>query len=183
MKLAFNLLRQAIETSPTSLRKILEEVIGLPKKTQDELALLLEKISLSAIISASKIVSDRLEFIQGLRSMLFDDPYRSELLERKQLQRLVAANTWLFGEEYFLMNDDESLLNVLRSHLAGAGYQIDDGTIDLQSEVHFEGRGTGVVDLALQSVRAAETEDEEPYLARFLAKLSRVLQVSRCTIS
>ena len=93
--------------------------------------------------------------------MLFDDPYRSELLERKQLQRLVAANTWLFGEEYFLMNDDESLLNVLRAHLTSGGYQIDDGTVDLNSDVLFEGGGTGVVDLALRSARAAETDDEE----------------------
>lgn len=159
-KLTFNLLRQALETSPSSLRKILEEVIGLPKKMQDELALLLDKTSLSAIISASKIVSDRLEFIQGLRSMLFDAPYKNELLERKQLQRLVAANTWLFGEEYFLMNDDESLLNVLRSHLGVKGYQIEDGTIDLVSDVEFEGGGTGVVDLALTSKPNSSEEDE-----------------------
>jgi hypothetical protein len=160
-KLTFNLLRQAIETSPSSLRRILEEVMGLPKQKQDELAMLLEKTSLSAIISASKIVSDRLEFIQGLRSMLFEAPYKPELLERKQLQRLVAANTWLFGEEYFLMNDDESLLSVLRSLLGTKGYQIDDGTVDLVSEVEFEGGGTGVVDLALTSVKNAQVQDEE----------------------
>jgi hypothetical protein len=159
-KLTFNLLRQAIETSPSSLRRILEEVMGLPQKTQDELALLLEKTSLSAIISASKIVSDRLEFIQGLRSMLFDSPYKAHLLERKQLQRLVAANTWLFGEEYFLTNDDESLLNVLRSLLSSAGYNIDDGTVDLKRDVEFEGGGTGAVDLALTTVVAPEDEEE-----------------------
>ena len=176
-KLTFNLLRQAIESSPTSLRRILEEVIGLPQKTQDELAMLLEKTSLSAIISASKIVSDRLEFLQGLRSMLFDAPYKSELLERKQLQRLVAANTWMFGEEYFLMNDDESLLNVLRSHLESSGYQVDDGTVDLESDVLFEGGGTGVVDLALQSVKAAEVEDEEAKPGAVIGKtLARSIQ-------
>jgi hypothetical protein len=159
-KLTFNLLRQAIETSPSSLRKILEEVMGLPRRTQDELALLLEKTSLSSIISASKIVSDRLEFIQGLRSMLFDSPYKANLLERKQLQRLVSANTWLFGEEYFLMNDDESLLNVLRAVLSSAGYDVDDGTVDLKKDVDFEGGGTGIVDLALTTVSAPEDEED-----------------------
>lgn len=160
-RLTFNLLRQALETSPSSLRKILEEVIGLPKSKQDELAMLLEKTSLSAVISASRIVSDRLEFIQGLRSMLFDDPYKEELLERKQLQRLVAANTWLFGEEYFLMNDDESMLNVLRSLLTNKGYQIEDGTVDLKNEVEFEGGGTGVVDLALTTAPNIDQQEEE----------------------
>jgi hypothetical protein len=123
--------------------------------------MLLEKTSLSAVISASRIVSDRLEFIQGLRSMLFDDPYKVELLERKQLQRLVAANTWLFGEEYFLMNDDESMLNVLRSLLAAKGYQIEDGTVDLKKEVEFEGGGTGVVDLALTTAPNINQQEEE----------------------
>lgn len=160
-KLTFNLLRQALETNPSSLRKILEEVVGLPKKKQDELALLLEKTSLSAVISASKIVSDRLELIQGLRSMLFDAPYKAELLERKQLQRLVAANTWLFGEEYFLMNDDESLLNVLRSLLGTKGYKVEDGTVDLAKEVEFEGGGTGVVDLALTSLPNSQKDEDE----------------------
>ena len=93
--------------------------------------------------------------------MLFEAPYKSELLERKQLQRLVAANTWLFGEQYFLMNDDESLLNVLRSLLGTQGYKIEDGTVDLDSEVLFEGGGTGVVDLALTSSKSAEQEDED----------------------
>jgi hypothetical protein len=84
----FNLLRQAIETSPSSLRKILEEVIGLPKEKREQLSALLDKTSLVSIINASKIVSDRLEFIQGLKSMLYDSPYRDKLLERKQLQLL-----------------------------------------------------------------------------------------------
>ncbi len=160
-QLTFNLLKETLETSPSSLRKILEQVLGLPKRTQDELALLLEKTSLPAVIAGSKIVSDRLDFIQGLRSMLFDQPYKNELLERKQLQRLVAANTWLFGEEYFLMNDDESLLNVLRSVLLKKGYQVEDGTVDLKSDVKFEGGGTGIVDLALTSVGSSLPEDED----------------------
>jgi hypothetical protein len=152
----FNLLRQAIETSPSSLRKILEEVIGLPKEKRDQLAILLEKTSLVSIINASKIVSDRLEFIQGLKSMLYDSPYRDKLLERKQLQRLVAENTWLFGDEYLLMNDDESLLNVLKKHLGNNGYSIDEGLIDFTEDVTFEGGGTGIVDLALTSEPSAD---------------------------
>lgn len=156
----FNLLRQAIEASPSSLRRILEEVMGLPSEKRKQLATLLEKTSLTAIINASKIVADRLEFIQGLKSMLYDNPYRDKLLERKQLQRLVAENTWLFGEEYLLMNDDESLLNVLKKHLSHVGYVIDDGLVDLTQPVTFEGGGTGVVDLALTS--DGTTEENAP---------------------
>src|SRR6185437_2286851 len=123
---------------------------------RDQLAILLEKTSLVSIINASKIVSDRLEFIQGLKSMLYDSPYRDKLLERKQLQRLVAENTWLFGDEYLLMNDDESLVNVLKKHLGNGGYVIDEGLIDVTEDVTFEGGGTGIVDLALTSEPSAD---------------------------
>ena len=126
-------------------------MIGLPKEKRDQLATLLEKTTLTAIINASKLVADRLEFIQGLKSMLYDSPYRDKLLERKQLQRLVAENTWLFGDEYFLMNDDEDLLNVLKKHLLHGGYVVDDGLIDFMGDVTFEDGGKGIVDLALSS--------------------------------
>jgi hypothetical protein len=121
------------------------------REKREQLANLLEKTSLVSMINATKVVSDRLDFIQGLRSMLYDSPYRDKMLERKQLQRLVAENTWLFGDEYFLMNDDESLLNVLKKHLLHGGYTVDEGLIDFLGDVNFEGGGTGIVDLALSS--------------------------------
>jgi hypothetical protein len=169
-QLTFNLLRYAIESSPSSLKKILEEVIGLPKEKQEELAVLLDKSSLSAIINASKVVADRLEFIQGLRSMLYDSPYRDKLLERKQLQRLVADNTWLFGDEYLLMNDDESLTNVLKKHLDRRGYLVDEGLVEFFGDVTFEGGGTGIVDLALSSEPSTEVTEPGTVIGKTLAR-------------
>ena len=63
-KKAFDLrmLRTAIEKSPEELQVILKEVLGLPKRKQEELAGLLREASLSSIISAAKIVAD-LSFI------------------------------------------------------------------------------------------------------------------------
>jgi hypothetical protein len=54
------------------------------------------------------------------------------------------------------MNDDESLLNVLKKHLAKGGYTVDEGLIDFMGDVTFEGGGTGVVDLALTSEASAD---------------------------
>ena len=134
----------------------------MPKDKQEELASLLDRTSLNAIIWASKVVADRLSFIQGLRSMLFDKPYKDKLLERLHLQRLVAANTWLFGDEYFLMNDDESLLNVLKAHLQAKGYGFPDASVNLKDQVQFEGGGTGVVDLALTMDSTTNEKDQLP---------------------
>ena len=101
------MLRQAIENSPEELQLILGEVLKLPKRKQEELAELLRDVSLSAIISAAKIVADRLKFLTGLESILFDTESKKRLKERSQLHRIIAQNCWLFGEEYNLSVDDQ----------------------------------------------------------------------------
>jgi hypothetical protein len=70
--LHLRLLRQAIEKSPEELQMIFEEVLRLPKRKQEELADLLRDVSLSSIISAAKIVADRLRFLTGLETILFE---------------------------------------------------------------------------------------------------------------
>ncbi len=53
-----------------------------------------------------------------IEGLIFDEDSKQRLLERKQLHRLLALNTWLFGEEYNLTVDDQSLETVLTKHLA-----------------------------------------------------------------
>ena len=83
--LHLRLLRQAIAKSPEELQLILDEVLKLPKRKQAELAELLRDVSLSAIISAAKIVADRLRFLTGLEAILFDQDSKKRLKERSQL--------------------------------------------------------------------------------------------------
>ena len=71
-KLTFNLLPYALESNPSSTQFILTEVVGLAKDKQDEFAALLQKTSLIAMINASKIVTDRLDFLKGLEYLLYD---------------------------------------------------------------------------------------------------------------
>jgi len=116
-KLILQLVKAAIETGSSTLPAILEKVIDLPKTKQDELADLLRKTSLTAVINAAKAVTDRLDFLKALQILIFNPKSKKELLERSQLHRIVAQETWIFGERFNLMNDDEDLTAVLRSHL------------------------------------------------------------------
>jgi hypothetical protein len=143
---AFNLrlLRQAIEKGPQELQLIFEEVLNLPKRKQEELAELLRDVSLSAVISAAKVVTDRLKFLTGLEAILFDAEPKRRLKERTQLHRIVAQNCWLFGEEYNLSVDDQSLSEVLRKHRKLLG---DDIVID--EPVKHITKKRGIVDLML----------------------------------
>jgi hypothetical protein len=65
------MLRQAIEREPDELQLIYARSIRASRKLQ-ELAKLLEEADLANVISASKMVADRLKFLHGLEVLLFD---------------------------------------------------------------------------------------------------------------
>lgn len=139
-----SMLRQAIEKSPEDLQLILTEVLNLPKRKRDELAELLQDVTLSSIISSAKIVADRLRFITGLDAILFDSEPKKRLKERSQLHRIIAENCWLFGEEFSLSVDDQSLTEVLRAHKRLLN---EDAIID--APVKHISQTRGIVDLVL----------------------------------
>ena len=143
---AFHLrmVRQAIEKSPQELQVILSDVLALPKDKQQELAELLRDVSLSAIIGSARVVADRLLFLCGLEAILFDDVPRKRLKERSQLHRIVAQNPWLFGDEFALSVDDQSLTEVLRKHKKLLD---EDAVID--APVRHVSQERGIVDLML----------------------------------
>lgn len=160
-KKAFDLrmLRTAIEKSPEDLQLIMNEVLGLPKRKQEELAGLLREASLSSIISAAKIVADRLKFIAGLEQVLFDPDMKVRLKERSQLHKIIEDNTWLFGEEYNLSVSDKGLTAVLQKHKKILG---DDIVID--RPVRHISQKRGIVDLMLSRVLRRHRADELEHL-------------------
>lgn len=158
-KLQLRMLRQAIEKSPEELQLILSEVLDLSEKKQKEFAKLLQETSLTAIISASKVVTDRLKFIEGLDTLLFTEQEKTNLKERSQLHRLLAENTWIFGEEFSLSVDDKSLTEVLRKYLALKGIETE---VDTPVK-RIDGR-KGIVDLMLTRSIPCSRENELEHL-------------------
>ena len=116
-KLSLRLLKEALEQDPGSLHRVLTEVLDLSQARLKELEQLLERTSLTAIISAARVVADRLDFLKGLDVLLFEEDTKKVLLERTQLHRMLATETWVFGDEYALAVDDESLTRVLQKHI------------------------------------------------------------------
>ena len=115
-KFTYRLLRESLESSPSNLGKIIAEVLKLSNQQQEELAFLLGRTSLGAIINTAKTVSDRLAFINGLEQVLHDKTIRKNLKERTQLHRILVEELWIFGDEYVLGGDDVSLRTVLNEH-------------------------------------------------------------------
>lgn len=151
----FRMLKQALEKNPEDLELILDEVLKLPKKSQEDLANLLREVSLSSIISSAKIVADRLKFLEGLQSILFDKESKKTLKERTQLHRILAQNSWIFGEEYTLSVDDQTLTEVLRSHKKLLGEDI-----IIDEPVKHVSQTRGIVDLMLsRAIRRHKAND------------------------
>lgn len=155
--LHLRMLRNAIEKSPSELQLILNEVLGLPKRKQQELAELLQETSLSGIITAAKTVADRLKFLTALEKIIFDLEKKKLLKERSQLHKILQENTWLFGEQYNLWVSDKSLTNVLRAHSKHL-----DPDIVIDEPVKIIGKKRGIVDLMFSnSVRRHRENDIE----------------------
>lgn len=115
-KFTYRLLRETLESNPSNLGQILQEVLKLTEEQQDDLLHLLGKTSLGAIIGSAKTVSDRLSFINGLEQIIHEKTIRKHLKERTQLHRILVEELWLFGDEYTLGGDDVSLKTVLGEH-------------------------------------------------------------------
>ena len=120
-KLTYRLIREAINTNPTSIKTILAEVFNLTTEQQDELAKLLTHTHLSEIIDVAKTVSDRLTFIYLLEQMVYNDSIGKAIKERTQFHRLLLKELWIFGEKYALGTSDQSLRNLLKAHITKLG--------------------------------------------------------------
>jgi Histidine kinase-, DNA gyrase B-, and HSP90-like ATPase len=159
-KFQLRMLRQAVERSPEELQLILGEVLGLSQRKQEELAKLLKRTTLSSIISASKLVADRLDFVAALETMLFDPDLKKHFKERSQLHRILADNnTWVFGEEFALTADDQSLTEVLRKHL-----KLAKRTTPVNEPVKRLDGSRGIIDLMLSRRVPSNREDELEHL-------------------
>jgi hypothetical protein len=123
-RLSLRLLQETMESEPTALRRILEEVLRLPKEQIEQLDELLQHTTLTSIVTASRKIADRLEFLRGLEYLLFDPEMKEALKERSQLHKIVRNEPWIFGEHYALAVDDRSLNEVLKAHLADLGSEI-----------------------------------------------------------
>lgn len=120
-RLSLALIRSALRNNPEGLSEVLSQVLSLTTEQLIDLERLLKRTTLAAIVAAAKTISDRLDFIASLPTLLYDEGVADDVLEVAHLQRLIAEHTWIFGEAYTLMADDQALATVLKRHRAVLG--------------------------------------------------------------
>jgi hypothetical protein len=173
MALHLRMLRHALERSTAELQRIIDEVLRLPKKKQQELAVFLDGTDLSSVISAATMVADRLKFIQALRIIVSDTEVNKRLKERTQLHKILETNTWIFGEEFNLWASDKELTTVLKTHKKKL-----DPNLIIDEPVRLLTRQRGIVDLMLSRVQRRHRANEVEHLVIEL-KAPKVALTSR----
>ncbi len=124
-KLTLRLIKSALESGPSALQDVLLDVLELPEEKVLELRTLLDRTTLSGVIAASTRIAARLDFLSGLDALIFDADSRKHTLERRQLHRILANETWIFGEEWALIGDDDRLTQVLAKYLEKLGQNVE----------------------------------------------------------
>ena len=158
-KLQLSLLKQIVSTQPSDLHTILTEVLSLSEQKQKDFAQLLKDASLSAIISTTKVITDRLKFLAGIEEIIFNPELKKALKERSQLHKIIEDNTWIFGEQFALSVSDQSLTQVLRKHLDNQGIEVVTDT-----PVKRLDDSVGIVDLMLTRNIARNHPTEREHL-------------------
>lgn len=158
-KFQLQLLKQVVSNQPSDLQDILKEVLKLTKKKQKELSELIRDVSLNSIINMSKVVSDRIAFITGLEEILYHKETKALLKERTQLHKILAENTWVFGDAFNMTVNDQSLTKVLEKHLKATNSEL---VIDKPVK-RVDGRN-GIVDLMLTRSLPTNHSDQVEHL-------------------
>lgn len=114
-RLTLNLLREALRTEPTRLRKVLEAVVHLDADDLENLERLLERTELGAIVRAAHKVADRLDFLDGLSTALYSDETRREFREIDQLHPMLVREAWVFGDEWDTCLSEHGLTRVVET--------------------------------------------------------------------
>jgi hypothetical protein len=157
-RFSLRLLREAIEQSPSALRRVLHEVLELPESSLRELDDLLDRTSLTSLIALGKVVSDRLDFLAGLGELIFEPKSRKAVLERTQLHRILVDEAWIFGDEYSLAVDDEGLGAVLEQHIKLLGRERTAADLD---PALLEDGSRAIVDLLFAQTIPLATQQHE----------------------
>lgn len=120
-KFALRMLREAMRSDDTNLTHVLQQVLDLDADQVDDLSNLLRRTTLPALLKAGRVVTHRLDILDGLHTILHEPAFAARVGEKRHLHEVVAAEPWVFGDEYTTSVSERTLPAVLRAHRAKLG--------------------------------------------------------------
>lgn len=115
-QVVLSLVRDALRTDPENLGVLLSEYVALSEVDRKALTRLLTETTLTSINRSANLVTGRNKFLAGLEHLIFDPDDSPDAGERDHLHKR-ERKLWICGEEYYLMNSERGLTEMLRTHL------------------------------------------------------------------
>jgi Histidine kinase-, DNA gyrase B-, and HSP90-like ATPase len=123
-RFSMELMKVVVETDPSAIKRVMKEFLRLPEERVEELADLFDRTTLEKIITASHGIINRLDFLEGLKTLVFNADAKRQTRERTQLHKMLEVESWLFGDEWTLTASDQTLRRVLHKHLRLLGEHV-----------------------------------------------------------
>jgi hypothetical protein len=117
-RLTLGLLKAALESEPDRLGRSLQAILKLTDEELDQLDRLLRRTQLGSIIRAANRVTERLDFVNALASLLHADDTRREFGEVEQLHPMLVREPWVFGDEWDNCLSEHGLTRVVKAVIA-----------------------------------------------------------------
>ena len=118
------------------IKVVLEQLQELSEEEKQELLEILHRTTLSNIIKTIKEVDHRLEVINSLKSIIFEN--KKETLEVKHIQKILDENFWIFGEQFRLFSTTEGPLHKTLMEYAKKILNIENATIETDSKKELD---------------------------------------------
>ena len=107
--------RLLISNENDALFEVLNEVLELDENSLNSFSKLLQRTKLENIVKTIEVISQRLEVIRKLK-ILMREKYKN-ILETPDLQSIIESNTWLFGDQYAVLGQEEDDFNKIAKNL------------------------------------------------------------------
>lgn len=114
----------------TLIQTLLEQLYELTESEKEDLLNILNRTSLSNIVSTIKEIDHRLEVIDKLE--VLHSEHKQETLEVKHIQKILDDNFWVFGEGFRLFSSTEGALKKVLNKYAKEILEIEDPLLDTQ---------------------------------------------------
>ncbi|MFG1645731.1 ATP-binding protein [Amycolatopsis sp. NPDC049252] len=132
-ELSLRLLQEAARVEPTKTGQILTKVLTLSDDEQEMVVELLERTTFGSIVRSANTVANRVDFVAGLRRLLYSDEARKKFREVDQLHPMLVREPWIFGDEWSLSLSESGLSRVVRDAVTRSGAEFAPSPVALPS--------------------------------------------------
>ncbi|PLC53944.1 DNA mismatch repair protein [Pollutimonas nitritireducens] len=107
--------RLAISNENDALFEIISGVLDLNSESLEQLGVQLKNTQLDHVISTIEAIQQRTSTVSMLREIM--NKHYKEVLETPDLQKVIEANTWLFGHQYETIGAEEDTFTKIAKEL------------------------------------------------------------------